>query len=96
MYYVHNFATIKTPLMFCQNKVGSKDVLLTNATKLYVSDIMSHAWFYTATSISHFSGSEWDGRCWHFPSHFKPERHIHLITAAANCEYVSILQGEAK
>jgi len=38
-------------------------VLLTNATKLDVSDIMSHAWFYTATSISHFSGIEWDGRC---------------------------------
>jgi len=48
--------------MFCQNIVGSKSALLTNATKLDVSDIVSHAWFNTDTSISNFSGIEWDGR----------------------------------
>jgi len=34
--------------------VASKHALLTNATKLDVSDVMYQAWFYVATSISHF------------------------------------------
>jgi len=29
-------------------------VLLTNATRLDVSDVMSQAWFYVATSVSNF------------------------------------------
>jgi len=39
--------------MFSQNMtiVGVNDVLLTNATKLDVSDVMSQAWFYVATFI---------------------------------------------
>jgi len=53
-------------------------VLLTNATKPDVSDVMSQAQFYVATSISHFFWlrMEWKmlaSENWHFPSHFKPE-----------------------
>ena len=44
--------------------VGSKNALLTDATKPDVSDMISQEWFYVATSISNFSGFEWDGRCW--------------------------------
>jgi len=68
------YLSLEFSIQFCSNKntinvlskysiiVGSKNALLTNATKPHVSDIMSQAWFYVATSIS---GLEWDWRCWH-------------------------------
>jgi len=58
------YLSLEFSTQFCNNKnainvlskynitVGNKDLLLTNATKPEVSDIVSQAQFYVATSIS--------------------------------------------